>query len=125
MGKFNEQQLRETLCFPHVNALKKCFLRLDSLSIPIAVITRTYFSAEYKATNSRIDLSNGCGEMKTLFLTPKFQTFDDKKILQNIMKDILLYRDMECQTFWPIKAMMEILSPDFFRYFNKEKKWLT
>ena len=61
------------------------------------------------------------GERKALFLTPKFQTFDDKKSLQNIMKDILLYKDIECQTFWPIKAMMEILSPDFFRYFNKER----
>ncbi|MFA6254356.1 MAG: helix-turn-helix domain-containing protein [Candidatus Paceibacterota bacterium] len=54
-------------------------------------------------------------------LAPKIQVFDDKKSLQNIMMDILLYRDIECQTFWPIKTMVEILSPDFFRYFNKKR----
>ena len=37
------------------------------------------------------------------------------------MKDMLLYKDMECQTFWPIKQMVEILSPEFLRYFNKER----
>lgn len=34
---------------------------------------------------------------------------------------MLLYDDIETQAFWPIKAMLDILSPDFFRYLNKER----
>ena len=38
-----------------------------------------------------------------------------------MLKDMLLYRDIETQAYWPIKAMVDILSPDFFRYLNKER----
>ncbi len=55
------------------------------------------------------------------FLTPKFQLYEGVSSLKNAMKDILLYRDIECQTFWPVKAMVEILPIEFYRYFNKER----
>ena len=34
---------------------------------------------------------------------------------------MLLYSDLETLSFWPIKAMLEILSPAFFRMLNKER----
>ncbi|MFA5000845.1 MAG: helix-turn-helix domain-containing protein [Candidatus Paceibacterota bacterium] len=55
------------------------------------------------------------------FLTPKFQLYEKPLSLQNILKDLLLYRDTTCQTFWPIKDMVKTLTSDFFRYFNKER----
>ncbi len=57
----------------------------------------------------------------TRLLKPKIQIFEGKEGLQAALKDMLLYYDMETQALWPIKAMVEILSPDFFRYLNKER----
>ena len=55
------------------------------------------------------------------FLTPKFQIFEGKEGLQNLIKDVFLYNDLETQSFWPIKKMLEVLSPDFFVYMNKQR----
>ncbi len=52
-------------------------------------------------------------------LKPTFQLFEGEEGMRNILKDMLLYRDMETQSFWPIKQMVDVLSPDFFRYLNK------
>ena len=54
-------------------------------------------------------------------LTPKFQIFEGADGLKNVLKDMLLYKNMETQAYWPIKKMVEILSPDFFRYHNRER----
>lgn len=51
-------------------------------------------------------------------LKPTFQLFEGEEGMRNILKDMLLYRDMETQAFWPIKQMVDVLSPDFFRYLN-------
>jgi sugar-specific transcriptional regulator TrmB len=55
------------------------------------------------------------------WLTPKLQLFEGEDGLKNILKDMLLYSNMETQAFWPQKKMVDILSPDFFRYHNKER----
>jgi len=55
------------------------------------------------------------------FLNPKFQLYEGENGLKHVLKDMLLYRNVETQAFWPIKAMLEILSPEFFRYHNKER----
>lgn len=54
-------------------------------------------------------------------LSPKLQMFEGSNGLQQVLKDMLLYSSMETQAFWPIAHMLDILSPDFFRYFNKER----
>jgi HTH-type transcriptional regulator, sugar sensing transcriptional regulator len=54
-------------------------------------------------------------------LVPKFQYFEGVEGVQHVLKDMLLYDDMETQAYWPIKSMLEILSPAFFRYLNKER----
>ncbi len=53
------------------------------------------------------------------FLTPKFQLFEGVEGVQNALKDMLLYRDIETYALWPIKTMIDILTPDFVRYLNK------
>ncbi len=57
----------------------------------------------------------------TLATSPKFQFFDGKDGVQHVLKDMLLYRDMETKAYWPIKAMIEILGEDFFKHLNKER----
>lgn len=54
-------------------------------------------------------------------ITPKVQIFEGKEGLQAALKDMLLYYDMETLALWPIQNMLEVLSPDFFRYLNKER----
>lgn len=54
-------------------------------------------------------------------LTPKFQIYEGPAGLQRVLQDMLLYSDIETQAFWPIKAMIDILSPEFFHYYNKER----
>jgi len=53
------------------------------------------------------------------FIAPKFELFEGEEGVKQVLKDMLLYNDLETQAFWPIKDMIEILSPDFFSYLNK------
>jgi len=55
------------------------------------------------------------------FTTPKLQLFEGAEGLKKVLDDMLLYRDIETQAFWPIKKMVEVLGVDFFRYHNKER----
>lgn len=54
-------------------------------------------------------------------LSPKFQYFEGVEGVQSVLKDMLLYRDTDTFAFWPIKSMVDMLSPDFFRWHNKER----
>ena len=55
------------------------------------------------------------------FVNPRLQLFEGAEGLKKVLNDMLLYRDMETQAFWPIKKMVEVLGADFFRYHNKER----
>lgn len=55
------------------------------------------------------------------FLTPKFQIFEGKESLRNVLMDVLLYRDMETWSFWPVKSAIDALSEDFIRFHNIER----
>lgn len=57
----------------------------------------------------------------TKFINPRLQLFEGTEGLKKVLNDMLLYRDMETQAFWPIKKMIDVLGPDFFRYLNKER----
>jgi sugar-specific transcriptional regulator TrmB len=54
-------------------------------------------------------------------VNPKFQLFEGKEGMKQVLKDMLLYRDIETKSYWPIKSMIEILSEDFFKTLNKER----
>jgi HTH-type transcriptional regulator, sugar sensing transcriptional regulator len=57
----------------------------------------------------------------TRMLTPRFQFFEGMEGVQNVLKDFLLYRDIETFSFWPIKSMVEVLSGEFFHWHNKQR----
>ena len=57
----------------------------------------------------------------TKFVNPRLQLFEGMEGLKKVLNDMLLYRDMETQAFWPILKMVEVLVADFFRYHNKER----
>ncbi len=51
-------------------------------------------------------------------VTPTFQLFRGEAELRHALKDLLLYANLETFAFWPIREMLAVLSPDFFRYLN-------
>ncbi|MEI8223965.1 MAG: helix-turn-helix domain-containing protein [bacterium] len=59
--------------------------------------------------------------MNGILTNPKFQLFEGKEGLKQILKDMLLYRDLETKSYWPIQAMVEILGEGFFKELNRER----
>ena len=55
------------------------------------------------------------------FVKPRFSYFEGIEGLKHILKDILIYRDVETLAFWPIKDMLEILGNDYMYFHNKER----
>ncbi len=53
--------------------------------------------------------------------SPRLQIFEGKKEMQHLTRDLLLYKNIESQSYWPIKTMLETLGEDFFKEFNKER----
>lgn len=54
-------------------------------------------------------------------LAPKFQMYEGGDGLKSVLQDMLLYSNIETAALWPIEAMVDILTPQFFRYLNKER----
>lgn len=53
--------------------------------------------------------------------TPKLRFFEGTKEVRFSPNDILLYRDIEIKSYWPIDLMVETLGEEFFARFNKER----
>lgn len=58
---------------------------------------------------------------KKAVIKPRFQLFEGKKELQQMMKDMLLYDDVTVYALWPIKKMLNILGEDFVEEFHKKR----
>jgi len=54
-------------------------------------------------------------------IKPTFQLYEGSEGVKNILRDSLLYHDLESEAFWPAKVMTETLSPELFAYFNKHR----
>jgi len=53
--------------------------------------------------------------------SPKFQLFEGKEGMRNILRDVLLYRNIQTMTYWPIKSIIENVGEEYFKNFNKER----
>ena len=78
------------------------------------------------------DLETSRADFKTLLpeiekkaglsmLSPRFSFFEGVEGVRYILNDMLMYRDIETSSLWPIKEMMDILTPEFFRYHNTQR----
>ena len=54
-------------------------------------------------------------------VTPKFQLFEGKNGVRQVLKDMLLYKDITTKAYWPIRSMVDMLSSSFFNDLNKER----
>ena len=55
------------------------------------------------------------------FLAPKVEIFEGLEAVQSVFKDLLLYRDIETYSFWPLKSMVENLTPEYWNWHNKQR----
>ena len=53
--------------------------------------------------------------------TPRLQLFEGKNEMRHITKELLLYKNINAKSYWPIKLMLEVLGEDFFKEFNKDR----
>lgn len=76
------------------------------------------------------ELEKGRSEIEKAFIeipksgmntNPKFQMFEGKEWLGQVMKDMLLYRDIKTKAYWPMRSMVEVLSAEFLRKHNKDR----
>jgi len=51
-------------------------------------------------------------------IRPRFHYYEGAEGVKHVLKDMLLYRDLDTEAFWPIERMIDILGEDFFVYLN-------
>ena len=54
----------------------------------------------------------------TDIVSPHFTYFEGREGVKNVLRDMLRYREIVTQAFWPIRDMIEILGEDFFNELN-------
>ena len=52
---------------------------------------------------------------------PKIQMFSGREGCQQVMRDILLYKNIETYTLWPMHKMLELLTPEFMEWHNNRR----
>jgi len=69
------------------------------------------------------EIQNFFSELKkgAVITSPKFQFFEGRGGIQHLLRDIFLYHNIETKTYWPIKAMIDLLGEEFFKHLNKER----
>lgn len=72
---------------------------------------------------SKVVIEKAFNEIKggRLSSGPRFQIFEGKIGLTQVMEDMLLYRDLVTKTYWPIKSMVEVLSAEYLSNHNKRR----
>ncbi len=53
--------------------------------------------------------------------SPRLTVMQGQDGLQSLLRDMLHYGNIQTCAVWPIKKMMEVLSPEFFRFHNLER----
>jgi sugar-specific transcriptional regulator TrmB len=52
----------------------------------------------------------------------KIEVFEGKKEIEQMMKDLLLYRDTTMKVFWPVASLLKhILDPNFMKEFHEKR----
>lgn len=60
-------------------------------------------------------------EQKRVSVKPRLQLFEGRAELQQMMRDLLLYRDITVRACWPVSKITKLLSPEFMTEFHKER----
>lgn len=74
--------------------------------------TRTDFESVLKSLKS---------SQKIDFVSPKFHYFEGIEELKVMLKDVLLYNDLETELCWPVKDVMKVVGEEFLHELNKKR----
>ncbi len=66
-------------------------------------------------------LSQMIENIKTNSTAPELQVYEGVEGVKHILRDLTLRSNIETEAFWPIKKMLETLSPEYFEQLNKER----
>ncbi|MCX6793353.1 MAG: helix-turn-helix domain-containing protein [Candidatus Falkowbacteria bacterium] len=58
---------------------------------------------------------------KTDFISPKFNYFEGAEEMRRMLKNVLLYDDLDTELCWPAKDMIKVVGEDFLFEFNKKR----
>ena len=67
-----------------------------------------------------LDFKNEYYSAKNNF-KPRLQIFEGREELRQMMKDMLLHRDITAYVFWPVEKIIKLLGSDFYREFHKKR----
>lgn len=52
---------------------------------------------------------------------PELKFFEGKEGVQFVLNDLIIRKNIETESFWPIEKMVKILGKDYFKFLNKER----
>ncbi len=58
---------------------------------------------------------------KHVSITPRLTLHEGKEGLKNVLRDMLLYHDLQTCALWPIRQMIKVLSAEFFELHNQRR----
>ena len=54
-------------------------------------------------------------------IKPEISFFSGKEGVQFVLNDLIIKRNIETESFWPIEKMLKVLGKDYFKFLNKER----
>jgi sugar-specific transcriptional regulator TrmB len=54
-------------------------------------------------------------------VSPKFQLFEGRDGVRNLLRDVLLYQNIQTMSYWPIRSIIDVVSEDYFSKLNVER----
>lgn len=58
---------------------------------------------------------------KTDFVSPKFNYFEGAEEMRTMLKNVLLYDNLQTELCWPVKDMIRVVGEEFLYEFNKKR----
>lgn len=76
---------------------------------------------EVAAAKSALEILKNEYYSKSVQSRPRLQIFEGQKEIRQMMKDMLLYRDITAYVLWPVEKVIKFLGVDFYREFQKKR----
>jgi sugar-specific transcriptional regulator TrmB len=58
---------------------------------------------------------------KTDFISPKFHYYEGVENMKSMLKDVLLYDNLQTELCWPVKDIIKVVGEEFLYEFNKKR----
>jgi len=86
-----------------------------------AILNEKITALENTRTGFEVMLESLKKSQKTDFLSPKFHYFEGVEEMKMMLKDVLLYNNLETELCWPVKDIIKMVGSEFLDDFNKKR----